>query len=58
VASVARNLATALKTFGRDRSPEDKQKVLQLETELCKVVRDEVAEQIDAAAEAQHELQL
>ena len=55
VATVARNLALALKTFGHERSPVDRKNVAILQTELCRVVREEEAQ---AQVEDQHELQL
>jgi len=47
---IARQLAEALMDFGYTRKPEDHQRVLALQTQLCRLVRDE-----KKAAEAKQE---
>jgi hypothetical protein len=49
VACVARNLASALNTFAHERRDEDRKNVSLLQTELCKVVRDEERETSEAS---------
>jgi hypothetical protein len=44
VANVARNLALALNTFAHDRRDDDRKTVAILQTELCRVVREEFQE--------------
>jgi hypothetical protein len=41
VASIARDLALALNTFAHDRRDDDRKNVALLQTELCRVVREE-----------------
>ena len=45
VAMVARDLAEALCTFAYERRDDDRKHVAQLQSELCRVVRAEVAEE-------------
>jgi hypothetical protein len=54
IASVARDLAMALKTFAHERRDDDRKHIALLQTELCRVVREEAAE----ISTDQHELQL
>jgi hypothetical protein len=44
VANVARNLAMALNTFAHERRDDDRKNVALLQTELCRVVREEIQE--------------
>jgi hypothetical protein len=44
VASVARDLALALNTFAHERRDDDRKNVALLQTELCRVGREEIQE--------------
>jgi hypothetical protein len=50
VASIARDLALALNMFAHDRRNDDRKTVALLQTELCRVVREE-AQEAQAVAE-------
>jgi hypothetical protein len=50
VANVARNLVLALNTFAHDRRDDDRKTVALLQTELCRIVREESARDQDLAA--------
>jgi hypothetical protein len=47
VADVARNLVLALNTFAHDRRDDDRKNVALLQTELCRIVREEMKETVE-----------
>jgi hypothetical protein len=49
-ATTARTLADVLIRYARDRRPEDQKEIAQLQTELCKLRREELEAQNETTA--------